>query len=289
MHQTIIFGSLALILVLFLVQSIRIHKSKQQASELLKNLKDLDKQASLGRLLVGIAHDLNTPLGAMACAMQTRKSAIGKLIRALETQGGSLADDPGLQKAVVALESTEAVLDESLTRTREMLDDLRKAGRDEPEDLVIVPVLEVLNRVLRLLDHEFKAGITVVKEVDPGLLVRVRPGALGRVFGNLLVNAKEAMDGKGEIQIVGRLDSGKVFVKVTDSGPGFPAGDREKLFGSGWSTKCSHAGSGLGLFISREIIQGFGGEITAANGPAGGAEMTVWIPVASESATGVNQ
>jgi C4-dicarboxylate-specific signal transduction histidine kinase len=281
MPQTIIFSSLILILILFLVQSIRLRNRNRQIRETLEQLKELDKHATLGRLLIGVAHDLNTPLGALECALHTRNRALEKLRTILESGGASGADEAAVQKVFSALDNTGNVLVESMERTREMLTHLRQAGRGEPEGPVVLAVDEVMDRVLRILDHRLKSGITVIKEIEPDLLVRVQPGELGRVFANLLVNAQEAMDDEGEIRIVGRRDSGRVTINISDNGPGLPPGHKDNLFCSGWSTKQSKQGSGLGLYISREIMRGFGGDLSAANGLNGGAEMSLWLPLAS--------
>ncbi len=169
-----------------------------------------------------------------------------------------------------------------MERTLAMIDHLRKAGRGEPEGPVVLPVGDVMDRVLRLLKHQLHNGVTVVNELDPDVLVNVQPGGLGRVFVNLLTNAMDAMEGEGKIHIQSRRQEDNICISITDSGQGLPSNGAESLFRSGWTTKGCEKGSGLGLFISREIIEGFGGEITAANGPNGGAELTVCLPVATE-------
>ncbi len=281
MVQIIMYVSLVLILALFLVQSVLLRRRTSQVNELLKQLQELDKQAGLGRLLTGIAHDLNTPLGALGCAMHTRGKALDKLRTILAAEGGADSDPAGVQKVLKALDDTRGVVGESMDRTLEMIDHLRKAGRGEPEGPVVLPAHDVMDRVLLLLNHHLKNGVTVVNELDPDVLVKVQPGGLGRVFANLLTNAIDAMEGKGNIHIRSCREAENICISISDSGPGLPTNDINSLFCSGWTTKECEKGSGLGLFISREIVEGFGGEITAANGPDGGAEMTVILPVSS--------
>jgi len=162
-----------------------------------------------------------------------------------------------------------------------MMDHLRKAGRGEPEGPVVIPVHEIMDGVLRLLNSAFKDSVTVVNELDRADLVKVQPGELGRVFANLLTNSIDAMNGTGTINISSRRESGNICISIGDTGPGFPSCSMESLFCSGWTTKQCDQGSGLGLFISQEIMQNLDGKITAANGANGGAEMTVCLPVAS--------
>ncbi len=279
MVQIIFLFSLVLIIVLFLLQSVRLREKSQQLQELMDQMQELEKQAGLGRLLTGIAHDLSTPLGALGCAWHTRRQALDKLRGAIESGNELDLDSTDIQKAFKALDNTHGVVDESLEQSFEMVKHLRNAGRGEPEGPQAVTVREVLDGVLRILNHQFKSGITVVDELAADYQVMVQPGELGRVFANLLVNAYDAMDGAGEIRITSWLEQGNVNIRVTDSGPGLPDVENKSLFSSGWTTKGCDQGTGLGLFISREIMQGYGGDIIAGNSSSGGAEMTVWLPV----------
>lgn len=280
MGQILFLFSLVLILVLFLLQSVRVRDRNQQIRELTETMLELEKQAGLGRLLTGIAHDLSTPLGALGCAWHTRRQALDKLHEILNSENDGDLDTAGIQKVLKALDNTRTVVDESLERSLDMVQHLRKAGRGEPEAPQVIAIGEVMDGVLRILDYQFKSGITVVNELDPGLQVRVRPGGLGRVFANLLVNSLQAMEDRGEIRISSLVEQGNVHVIITDTGPGLPDAGEGTLFCSGWTTKGCEEGSGLGLFISREIMKGFEGDIIAANSPSGGAQMTVCLPVA---------
>lgn len=281
MEQTLLYSSLVLILILFVIQAIVLHKRGRQIHSMLKHIQEMDKEAALGRVLVGVAHDLKTPLGALGCAMHTRRQALDKLGRILADEGGSAADPTGTGKAVKALESTDLVVSESLKRSLDMVQKLSKAGRGEPEEPVLLPAREVLESVLRILDYRFKDKISVVNELDAAVLVKVQPGGLGRVFANLLVNAADALEDEGEIRITQVEADGKTRIVIADNGPGLPSGKENELFSSGWTTKCSEEGSGLGLFISREIMRGFEGDLEAGRSAAGGAAMTLVFPAAS--------
>ena len=87
------------------------------------------------------------------------------------------------------------------------------------------------------------------------------------------------MTGPGTITVASETAGNEVTVTVTDTGPGLPDSCREQLFEPGWSTKSEDEGTGLGLFISRRIVEKHGGRITADNGPDGGAVFTVVLPV----------
>ena len=281
MVQIIIYASLVLILILFVVQSVRLGRRTSQLGQLLKRVQELDGQAGLGRMLAGVAHDLNTPLGALGCALNTRRQALEKLRCILSSPGGSDADPAGVQRVLKAFNETDDVVEDAMNRSLQMIGSLRVAGRGEPEEPVSIPVSEIMAHVLRLLNHRMKKGITVVNALDPEVKAVVHPGKLGRVFANLLSNSIDAMDGRGTIRITSSVLEGRICLTLEDDGPGFPVGKCEAAFCSGWTTKGCEKGSGLGLYVSRGIVEDYGGTITAANSPAGGAEVTVCLPADS--------
>ncbi len=108
------------------------------------------------------------------------------------------------------------------------------------------------------------------------------PGPLGQVFLNLILNAQQAIEGPGRIWVSSGVENGRVVVKVSDSGPGLPDGCRDKLFSPGWTTKSEDEGTGLGLYISRRIVERHDGTIEAGNDESGGAVFVVTLPAASE-------
>jgi C4-dicarboxylate-specific signal transduction histidine kinase len=91
------------------------------------------------------------------------------------------------------------------------------------------------------------------------------------VFLNLLLNAGDAMEGRGRVEVGGRVESGTLEITMVDSGPGIAPQDLARLFDPFFTTKDPGAGSGLGLAISHSIIESFGGSIDAANSSGGGA------------------
>jgi signal transduction histidine kinase len=284
MFTYLLYGSLVLIILLFLLQTWRLMGRSRDLAAATSSLVKQEKMASLGMMLAGIAHELNTPLGAVACTLDTRKRALSLLTEAL----GALenANDPAAagehlaraRKALRVAQETEPVLDEAMNRAEELVKSLRLHGRGQTEQPAAVDVNPLLEGTLVLLRHELKNEVELdldLGEVPPVLGWK---GPLGQVFLNLIVNARQALGGPGRIGITSAVVDGQVVVTVTDSGSGLPPGDPEQLFAPGWTTKSEDDGTGLGLFISRKIIrQHPGGSLTAANGPAGGAVFTVTL------------
>ncbi len=125
-------------------------------------------------------------------------------------------------------------------------------------------------------------GIRIVSEVEPRLpLVRVDPEQIRQALWNLLINAKEAIGGQGEIRIEGRRKGeGAIEIRVADTGPGFLEEDIVKLFEPFYTTK--EHGTGLGLTNVRNLIESNNGKISARNRTdVRGAEFTLRLPAAT--------
>jgi signal transduction histidine kinase len=114
----------------------------------------------------------------------------------------------------------------------------------------------------------------------PGAIVLARAGQLEQVLFNLLLNAAQAMGGKGRIESeAGRADDARVRLSIRDTGPGIPPEHLARLFEPFFTTKAPGQGTGLGLAISDEIVHELGGEIRAWNHPQGGACFEVTLPL----------
>ena len=139
-------------------------------------------------------------------------------------------------------------------------------------------VAALVSDTLTLYDGIF-AGVIITKRFAPGLpLVRLDVEQIRRVIINLVDNAIEATERKGEIVVETALDETNRVVRVivADNGPGIPASEREKLFLPYYSTK--RRGSGLGLAIVRRIIAEHGGSIEAGDNTPHGTRFTIELP-----------
>jgi signal transduction histidine kinase len=279
--------SLALILVLFVLQTVRLWRRERQLRLLVESLGQQEKLANMGRLLAGIAHELKTPLGAVSCSLDTAKRGLGKIEESLaeidksRLDAATLARLDRVEKAMKLVQGNEPVVDQALTRTGQLVRQLRLLGRGDHEPPVPVNVNALIEGTLVLLTHELKHQTTVELQLSEVPPVPGWPGPLGQVFLNLILNAQQAMAGPGKITITSGVEEGQVVVRVKDDGPGLPADVRDKIFLPGWTTKPEDEGSGLGLFISKQIVDRHSGRIEAANAKPKGAVFKVSLPPAA--------
>jgi two-component system, NtrC family, sensor kinase len=235
--------------------------------------------ATLGSLVAGIAHELNTPLGALNSNHDVLRRALGRLQDILADDKVDEHELEEVRRVVRALDGVMQVNDMAVGRMIQLVTSLRNFGRPDRSEIGRVDLHEGIDSTLAILEHQFKDRITVVK--DYGQLPRVECYAnqLNQVWMNLLVNACQAIDGKGSITISSRAAGERVVVRLSDTGPGIPASHIKRIFEPGFTTKDGRIGMGLGLLIVSQIVERHGGSIQAESEPGAGTTFVVELPL----------
>jgi PAS domain S-box-containing protein len=226
--------------------------------------------ALMGELAASLAHEVNNPIGAMVA----NASAGQRLITAGKVEIGQLND----LLADIAADGR---------RAGEIVHGIRNMVRKGKERRALIQVEDIIHDLLRIVHAEAVGrDVTVTAEVDSeGGRVLADRVQLLQVFLNLTLNAFEAMsamrpDARRLVIHAGSNGNGEIVVRVGDSGPGFPEGIVEQLFEPFFSTKAE--GTGMGLPISRSIIEAHDGTLSGENCDIGGACFTVRLPEAKE-------
>jgi signal transduction histidine kinase len=136
-----------------------------------------------------------------------------------------------------------------------------------------------LSKVVSHFTKKWGARIKCELEAEPAT-VNARGKQLTQVWVNLLANAGEALQSKGSVRVSARKENGAIVVRVADDGPGVPEEDLARIFDRGFTTKGPTKGSGLGLYISRTIVERHGGKMRAESSPGKGATFVVELPAA---------
>jgi two-component system NtrC family sensor kinase len=224
-----------------------------------------EKLATVGRLAAGVAHEVGNPLGAISGYAEVARSRLPP------------GADPGLREALDRIAAAAGRIDHTV---RGLLDFARPA----PLELRPVSVAAALEAAMDLARMQPRLrGVEVVVELPkdlPPVLADERQ--LCQVFLNLLLNAGDATEGQGRVEVGARVESDIVEIAMVDTGPGIAPQDLARLFDPFFTTKDPGAGSGLGLAISHSIVESFGGAIDAANSPRGGAIFTLRLRVAGK-------
>ncbi|MFL5356990.1 sensor histidine kinase [Archangium sp.] len=225
-----------------------------------------EKLSSLGLLAAGVAHEINNPMAFVT-------SNVRALARDLETLG---------QRPEELREYVEEVLPATLDgirRVNAIVADLRRFAREDSGEPAAFDVNAEVNSALRLSQGELKGHCQVRVELGEVPPVVGQGRQIGQVLVNLIVNAAQAVSGKGGVVTVStEAVPGEVLVRVRDNGVGMSAEVRDKLFQPFFTTKPVGEGTGLGLAVAYGIITAHGGRIEVESEPGQGTCFTVRLP-----------
>jgi PAS domain S-box-containing protein len=227
-----------------------------------------EKMATIGRLVSGVAHEVNNPLAAILGFTDL------------------LLENPAIPDN--AREDLQIILHET-QRTKDIVQDLLSFARQRPVQRELVHVNAVLRQTIKLRSYDFAShGVEVLEEFDENMGHALGDSQqLQQVFLNILNNAYDAVQEvgqRGRIAIRTSRQGSNIEVAITDNGTG--VSDTERIFDPFYTTKQANKGTGLGLSICYGIVRAHGGEILCRNNENGpGSTFIVRVPVATEAAT----
>jgi len=231
-----------------------------------------EKLASMGRLVAGIAHEINNPVNAVINSIGPLQELIGSLGRAQDLT----------TLASVGKEAAEmlAVIQRGATRSKAIVQALHNYSRGDDEQPREVNLSRSVDDTLDLLRHRLQ-HTRIEKEVDPALRVVGFAGQIDQVVMNLVTNAAQAIGqraGGGSVRIAARLEGEVVELTVADDGPGIAPELLPRIFDPFFTTKDVGEGSGLGLSIVHGIIERHGGKVAVESALGHGTTFRVRLP-----------
>ena len=275
-------------------------EKKQLEAQLLQS----EKMASIGRLAAGVAHEINNPTGFVSSNLKTLSDYIEdimglfkeyrKLISNLKKNSdicGPLSEISEQLKRIVDLENEvdlEFVLkdifdliDESKEGTERIkkivqdLKDFAHPGQDKPK---FADINQNIDSTVNVVWNELKYKADVIKDYGDLPRVQCYPQLLNQVFMNLLINAVQSIEKRGEINIKTRADNGYVEIKISDTGSGIPKENLNRIFDPFFTTKDVGKGTGLGLNVAYNIIKKHQGRIDVKSDVEKGTTFIIRIP-----------
>lgn len=224
-----------------------------------KELVMSEKMATLGRVTATVSHELRNPLG-------TIKSSVFYVQKRLKNQD---------EKIIKAMDRA----DRSITRCDLIISELLDYSRARSLQLETTPIDDWINDVLK--ETKPPSGISIKKELKSGAKIRMDQERFRQCMVNILTNAYQAIQEKGEdepglVSVVTKKDDTKLIIAISDNGIGFDMKNKEKLFEPPYSTKAF--GVGLGISITRQIIEQHGWQIDLTGEPGKGASVSISIP-----------
>lgn len=220
-----------------------------------------EKMASLGQLIAGVAHEINTPVASI----KSNNEIFTKLINRIE--------DSKLLEILKDINSTDK---EAIQRINHLVVSLKKFVRLDEAELQEADINKELDLTLDLIRHETKNRITIIKNYEEIPHIKCYPNMLNQVFMNILVNACQAIKENGTITITTSFKANNLIISIKDTGIGIK--DVSKIFLAGYTTKGVGVGTGLGLAISSKIIAKHNGKIEVTSELNKGSLFTITIP-----------
>ncbi len=249
-----------------------------------------EKMAALGRLVAGIAHEINNTTNFISGAVPSLQRLIGRLgtiVSSCESMKSGRDYECEVKKLNEGGANCRRLLDdvdvllanisEGARRTTDIVWQLRNFSGHDEEKAKGVDINACLESALTFAQLKYTKRITVVRDYDPRLPpLTCMPGKINQVFLNLLLNAMQAISGEGTVTVRTWRQGDNVHILIKDSGHGIAAADLEKIFDPFFSRK--EDGTGLGLSISYTIVEEHGGEILVRSARGEGAEFEVVLP-----------
>jgi two-component system NtrC family sensor kinase len=262
------------------------------------------KLASLGQMVAGVAHEINTPLGFVKSNVEVVSDLLGEYEAAVTkvmtgvdlmlTLDASMVDraKSAIQKARIELaratslnEARELLTDstEGLKQMSSLVMNLKGFARVDRDGMDTVDLNDSVRSALTIASHQLRDRITVVQQLGDVPKVKCMPSQINQVFLNMITNAAQAMGEEGTLTIRSVAKPNFVEVSFEDNGSGIPDDVLPKIFDPFFTTKPVGEGTGLGLSIVHKIIQGHGGAIRVKSQVGKGTTFFVELPLAQKA------
>lgn len=262
-----------------------------------------EKMSSVGQLVAGVMHEINTPLMYVQSNVETLVENLEDFVRRLEpvsalARGARETGDASTE----ALRTTAASVDpdeldllvtesrqlsadslDGLGQISDLVQSLKDFSRIDRADQEYFDVREGLEKTLTITRNLTKHGIEIVRDYGEVPPILCGPSRVNQVFMNLVTNAVQAMDGQGRLTLRVRREGGRIAVAVADTGCGIAPEDLPRVTDPFFTTKPVGQGTGLGLSIVRRIVEEHGGELDVSSRVGQGTTITVRLPVRTKA------
>jgi signal transduction histidine kinase len=262
-----------------------IHRLKNiELAEALETLKETqvqlvqsEKVAALGKLIAGVAHEVNTPSGVINSSMDVSSRAIEKISSMTKKD---TRENPELHRFLGILKDNNVTATMAAKRISTLVKNLKVFARlDEAERQPAIDIHESIENTLSLIEPQTEKRIEVIKAFEDIPRIECFPNQLNQLFMTLLVNAAEAIENEGVISIRTAANGGHVNIEITDTGRGIAADRLENIFDVGFSREGARMRMHAGLANCYAIVQKHGGTIAVESELGKGTTFRTTLPV----------
>ncbi len=277
-----------------IAESLQRYRSDLQQTQ--EQLLTKEKMASIGLLTAGIAHEINNPINFISSSIsalkalikdmqefmaETEDKVLSQLPAEIREKVGALKEEYDIEHGMEDIDQMLADAALGTQRTIQVIDSLRISARGDEDEKTETNINDLLDASIVLLKNQLSKHIKIEKSYGPLTEISCLPGPLSQVFTNLINNAIQAIpkDKKGVIGITTECTDSHQQIVISDNGSGIPAKYKDKIFEPSFTTKKVGEGTGLGMSISKEIIENrHQGTITFESAEGQGTAFTITIP-----------
>lgn len=260
----------------------QIETLKRELAETQQKLSEGYRLIAIGRLVAGVVHEINNPIGSIVSNNEVSLRALDSLKQRLED--ARAAGQPPPQKAlemVATLASLAGVDRIACDRISAVVRSLKTFARADDSAVRPASLNDLIRDTAKLVDCQYRRRITLEMSLGELPEIECNPQLLSQAFLNIMVNAAQAIEEEGRIGVVTRAVSPEeVEVSISDTGKGIEPSHQARIFHAGFTTKPMGVGTGLGLALCRKIIErSHGGKIWFESAPGRGTTFFVRLPL----------
>lgn len=240
---------------------------KQAQAQLIQS----EKMAALGKLVAGLAHELNSPVGVILSNADVMNRGLARIT--------DRYSEDGLSQAIDALQQTQSASETAGRRIAKLVTSLRSFIRLDEAEFQLADVRDGIESTLSLLAPQWGERIEIVKQLDEIPKIEAYPTELNQALMTILANAGEAIDDEGTVTVATSHESGRVRIRASDTGRGISKERLERIFDVGFDKSGSRVRLHVGLANVQAVVAKHHGEIHVESEPGRGTMFDIRLPI----------
>lgn len=254
----------------------QLNAARDKLKKIQQQLLQSEKMASLGLLAAGIAHEINNPINFVSGGVQALDQTLAELKQKIESNNAPA------HEALAEIDQLMSSIRNGVNRTTSIVASLKFYVKNDDQEMTEINVSDCIDTSLTILGTKLRNGINVRKQYQAKAPVMGYYSKLSQVLVNLFDNAIHAVeqtDRTPVIEVTTReVAPDKITIRIRDNGMGIPEDLQARMFEPFFTTKESGTGTGLGLYLSKSIINEHRGTLTFQSQPGVGTEFTITLP-----------